>query len=115
MWQREWQWEGKGLDDPGVRTLFTRDHLMKSDWYAARLKARQAVEHRLWRDHVSYLERFLKRTSHADEARRLGIAGRLERAKKTAAEVDSPAYLEKLAGTLGAEPIDQYLGESNPK
>jgi hypothetical protein len=105
------QWEGKGLDHPEVRALFSREHLVASEWYAARLKARQAVERKLWRDHVNYLERFLKRTSHADEARRLGVAVRLERARKTAAEVDSPAYLEKLSGTLGAEPIAPYLVE----
>jgi phosphoenolpyruvate carboxykinase (diphosphate) len=103
------QWEGKGLDHPEVRGLFSRENLMASGWYAERLKARQAVERKLGHDHVHYLERFLKRTSHADEAKRLGIAGRLERARKIAAEVESPAYLEKLSGTLGAEPIAPYL------
>ena len=31
---------------------------------------------------------------------------RLERARKTLEEVESPDYLEKLSGTLGAEPIE---------
>jgi len=51
----------------------------------------------------------LKRTSHADEAARLGIAARLDRARKTLGEIESPAYLGKLSGTLGAEPIGNYL------
>ena len=72
------EWEGKGLDHPEVRKLFTREYLLASDWYAARLKAKQAVDHKLWRRHVEYLDKFLKRTSHADEAARLGIADRLD-------------------------------------
>ena len=31
------EWESKGLDHPDVRKLFTRDNLLASDWYAARL------------------------------------------------------------------------------
>ena len=103
------QWEGKGLDAPEVRALFTRDYLLKSDWYAARLKARQSLDRKLWRSHVEYLDRFLKRSSHADEAQRLGIAGRLEHARKRLAEMETPGHLEKLNGSLGAEPIGPYL------
>jgi hypothetical protein len=102
-------WEGKGPDHPEVRKLFTREYLLASDWYAARLKARQVVDRKLWSRHVEYLDKFLKRASYADEAARLGIAGRLTRARKTLDEVEAPSYLEKLSGTLGAEPIGNYL------
>jgi hypothetical protein len=101
-------WEGRGLGDAEVRRLFTIEHLLTSDWYAARLSAKQDVDRRLWQRHADYLDRFLKRASHADEAARLGISDRLERVRKTLAEVASPAYLKKLCGTIGAEPIDQY-------
>jgi hypothetical protein len=103
------QWEGKGLDDPGFRKLFTRESLLASGWYAERLAAKQQIDRGLWRRHVEYLDKFLKRASHADEAVRLGIAGRLARARKTLDEVESPAYRETLCGTLGAEPIKTYL------
>jgi hypothetical protein len=106
---RDDTWEGRGLNDPEVRKLFTREYLLSSDWYEARLKAKQAVDRRLWRRHAAYLERFLKKTSHADEAVRLGIAGRLERSRKMLDEVESPAYVKKLSGTIGAEPIESYL------
>ncbi len=99
------QHEGKGLEHAELRGLFTRDSLLASDWYAARLKAKQTVDQRLWLGHVRYLEKFLKRTSHAGEAERLGINDRLNRARKNLSEVESPAYLEALRGTLGAEPI----------
>ena len=103
------EWEGKGLDHPEVRKLFTREYLLASDWYAARLLAKQSVDKKLWRRHVDYLDKFLKRPSHADEAARLGVAGKLEHARKTLEQVESPAYLRQLTGTLGAEPIENYL------
>jgi hypothetical protein len=102
---RDGNWQGRGLGDPAVRRLFTREYLLASDWYAGRLKAQQAVDIALWRDHVSYCEKFLKRASHAEEAARLGIAGRLQQARETLADVQSPEYLVRLRGTLGAEPL----------
>ncbi len=102
------QWEGKGLEHAEVRQLFTRANLLASDWYAARLKAKQAVDGRLWRRHVDYLDKFLKRASHADEAARLGIPHRLVRARKKLEEAESPAHLAALVGTLGAEPMSSY-------
>jgi hypothetical protein len=103
------QFEGKGLDHPDLRNLFARESLLASSWYAARLVAKQKVDRELWKRHVEYLNNFLRRPSHCDVAESMGIAGRLAHARKTLAEVDSPDYLRKLTGTLGAEPIDSYL------
>jgi hypothetical protein len=101
-------WQGKGLEHPDVRRLFAREYLLASDWYAARLKARQAVESRLWKRHVRYLESFLRKPNYAEEAVRLGIDDRLARARQELARAESPALLAKLAGTLGAEPIEKF-------
>jgi len=105
---RDGNWQGKGLGDAEVRKLFTREYLLTSGWYVDRLKAQQAVDVTLWRNHVSYCERFLKRTSHADEATRLGIADRLQAARETLNTVQSPEYLATLRGTLGVDPINRY-------
>jgi hypothetical protein len=102
-------WEGKDLDHPAVRGLFARDYLLASDWYAARLAAKQKVDRALWRRHGDYLSQFLKKTSHADVAEKLNIGDRLVRVRKTLETIESPAYLASLAGTLGAEPIGAYL------
>ena len=32
-------------------------------------------------------------------------------ARKALEEIESPAYLEKLSGTLGAEPVENYLAK----
>jgi hypothetical protein len=105
----EGEWEGKDLAHVEVRALFTREKLLASDWYAARLAAKQKVDSRLWRRHVDYLERFSRVASHADEAARLDIAGRLTSARTALRQIETPAHLEKLRGGLGAEPIETYL------
>jgi hypothetical protein len=102
-------WEGKSIDHPEVRQLFTREHLLTSDWYAARLKARQSIDRQLWRRHANSLDRFLKHASHVEEADRLGIAGKLARVRKTLEQIEAPSHLQNLAGTLGAEPICRYV------
>jgi len=106
----EGSYEGRGLEHPDVRRLFTREAMLKSDWYAERLNAKQAVDTRLWNRHVSYLEAFLARTSHAREARRLGIPDRLESARRQLKSVQSPGYVESLSGTIGAQPLQPRAG-----
>src|SRR5258706_12867716 len=103
------EWEGKGLDNPGLRKMFTREYLLASGWYAGRLAAKQAVDRTLWKRHVEYLNQFLRKPSHEDIAANLDIAGRLARARKTLETVESADYLKKLSGTLGAEPVGNYL------
>ena len=102
---RDGHYETKGLDHPEVRDLFARDQMLASDWYAARLKAKQNNETRLWRRHVRSLEGFLADPSHAAEAARIGIAARLTDAQQTLAHVQSPDYLRELHGTLGTQPL----------
>jgi hypothetical protein len=102
------EWKGKRLDDPEFREMFTRESLLASDWYGVRLRAKQTVDRQLWRRHLDYLDRFSKRASHVEESERLGIPHRLVCARKMLAGVESPAYLQTLIGTLGAEPIESY-------
>ena len=102
---RDDTFEGKGLDHPSIRSLFTRENMIASDWYAARLKAKQHVDQQLWQRHVSYLETFLTKAVYADEAARLGIRGRLTEARQTLAAVKKPAHLKQLHGTLGTDPM----------
>lgn len=101
---RDDQFEGKALAHPDIRALFDHSTVLASDWYRARLLAKQAVDIALGRRHTTYLGDFLRRTNYAGEAARLGIAERLATAERELARVESPAYLESLQGTIGAEP-----------
>jgi hypothetical protein len=82
---RDDQYEGKGLDNPEIRALFTRESLLSSDWYRARLAAKREVDIALWQRHVTYLEIFQARSGYAKEAERLGIEERLQQARQTLA------------------------------
>ncbi len=103
------QYEGKGLESAEIRCLFRRENLLASDWYQARLQERQTVERKLWNRHIRYLEQFLKRKTHAGEAERLGIGDRLSQAIKALQQVESGAYLERLRGSIGTQPMAQFL------
>jgi len=101
---RDGKWEGRGTDDPVFRALFTRESLLASDWYRARLEAQRSVDGSLGRMQAKYLEEFLLRPNYADVATRLDIRRRLTKVSAAAAETQAPGYLAKLKGTLGAEP-----------
>lgn len=101
----EGEYEGMALDDPKLRKLFTREYVLSSDWYAARLDA-----------YVSYAAGHLERGAVALEAfiadPREREAKELARAKKDLAEVKAkldevgkPAYRAGLVGTIGKDPL----------
>src|SRR5205085_12374961 len=73
---RDGTWEDRGPDDSKFRALFTREALLASDWYRARLDAQRQVDTQLLERQASYLERFLSRTNYADVAQRLDVRGR---------------------------------------
>ncbi len=101
-------WDGKNLDHADVRKLFSRENLLASDWYQKRLEAKQKIDRTLWKRHVETLNSFLRRANYADVSEKLNIGQRLTDARKTLAQVESPDYLKKLAGTIGAEPVENY-------
>jgi hypothetical protein len=99
------EYEGKCLNDPEIRNLFSRQAMLESDWYKERLASQQAYDTAAWKGHVEYLEHFLKRDTHTAVAQRLGIEQRLTAAREELEKVSSPSYLELLVGTIGRQPI----------
>jgi hypothetical protein len=98
-------YEGKGLASSEVRALFTRENLLASDWYAARLKAKQQADIALWTRHVQTLEQFTADAANAATVAALDLAKRLTTARAELAKVTAPAYLDSLRGTLGRQPL----------
>lgn len=96
---------GHGLDSPEVRSLFTRQALIGSGWYRARLDAKQKNETALWGHHVKSLEAILDQDGYEDVAKRLKLNQRLARAQAELVRVKSPAYRQSLDGTLGVQPL----------
>jgi hypothetical protein len=98
-------YEGKDASHPEIRALFTRDALLGSDWYRERLAIKQQRDVALWEGHTRSLSEFLARAGHQEEAKRLGIAKRLEHARAELERVSTPDYRRSLVGTIGADPI----------
>ena len=102
---RDGNFNNMGPEHAEFRRLFTREYLLKSDWYAQRLAAKQRIDARVWQQHVEALEAFLVRPGYADEAERLAVRGTLARAREALKEVQSAEYLATLDGSLGADPL----------
>jgi len=100
---RDGNYEGKTIDNPAIRKLFTREYLLESAWYEDRLKAKQDADIKLWRRHVGHLEAFLAKPNYSDEASRLNVGDRLKRARVELTRVSADDYAATLVGTLGVQ------------
>ncbi|HEC16001.1 MAG TPA: hypothetical protein ENI99_05430 [Sedimenticola sp.] len=101
----EGEYRGMDAHHPQFRAMFSRERLLASDWYRERLEIKQQRDAALWARHIQALEQFLALPSHADEAGRLQIPGRLRSAREKLERIRHPDYLEGLAGTIGADPL----------
>lgn len=98
-------YNGKSIHDPNIRAMFTRESLLKSDWYKQRLATKQKRDVALSMRKIKALEEFMNRPGYAMEAERLDIHRRLREAQEELTRVSSMEYLEDLEGTIGADPI----------
>jgi hypothetical protein len=96
--------EGKDVHHPAVRALFTREYVLGSDWYAARLKAKQALDVKLWERHLAYLTAFMEKGAYRAESVRLGCNHRRNYVQAELLRVRSEAYLGMLRGMIGVDP-----------
>jgi len=98
-------YDGKTIEDPQIRKLFTREYLLNSDWYTERLMTKQLSDIALWQKHLAYLQQFLYQQGNQRIAEELKIKEMITEAEECLQRVKSPAYLKSLAGTIGSDPI----------
>ena len=70
--------DGYGLDTPEVRSQFTRESVLASDWYAARLDAKQQSDEDRLKRAVAGLYEFIDAADNAGVVKRLGLLARRE-------------------------------------
>ena len=85
-------YKGKTIEDKSIRDMFTREHLLKSNWYVERLITKQINDNELWQKHIAYLKDFLNQPNNRI------IADEMQNTK-------APAYLKNLNGWLGTDPL----------
>ena len=95
--------EGKSVDDPTIREMFSRDYLLQSDWYRERLVIKQTQDEQLWLNHQTYLGEQLQNLDKDELERRHQLAERIAEADRMIGVVSSQSYLKRLQGTLGAD------------
>ncbi len=95
---------GAALADPEFRALFSRESVLSSGWYQARLQARRGFEMRHWSRVATYLERFVTRPEYEGETARLDLLGRRAFARSMQERCRAETRLGELRGTLGGEP-----------
>ena len=95
--------EGRSVHDASIRSMFTRDYLLQSDWYQERLVIKQSRDHKLWLQHQAYLNKQLQALDEDEADRHSDLAKRIGEADLMIEKVSSPAYLHSLQGTLGAD------------
>ncbi|MCA8991981.1 MAG: hypothetical protein KDA88_08380 [Planctomycetaceae bacterium] len=96
--------EGKDERDPAIREMFTKESVLSSDWYQARLQTKQQQEAKLWTRHVAALEEYLNRSEGRNERLVAELNRRLEVARFELQRAQSPEYLKELQGTIGTDP-----------
>ena len=78
-------YQGMREDDSALLKMFSREALLESDWYQARLLAKQKIDVALWTRHIAALHGSPKARTQLERVR-------------------SSAYLTELVGTIGADP-----------
>ena len=96
-------YEGKDINHPEIRNQFTRESLLKSDWYKERLIIKQNRDTALWQLNKSYIEQKLKETSMDEINIKQNLDEQLAEAERMIKVVSGYEYLERLNGTQGAD------------
>jgi len=99
----EGTYNGKTIDDPSIREMFTRDYLLQSDWYMERLKLKQQRDAALWKMNRNYIEQKMDEINESVTDLWADLQGRMENAEHMLEWVNSESYLQRLQGTIGAD------------
>jgi hypothetical protein len=99
------QHQGKSIDDPEIRQIFTRDSLLNSDWYQRRLREKKVRDIEHWRSFEIRLNQFMASQSRAELVHELKLRARLEYAREMRSQAESAGYEQQIVGTLGADPM----------
>jgi hypothetical protein len=108
---RDGEYEGMTLTSPEFRAMWSRENILKSDWYMERLKCFQTKEADRLQGGLEYMEHFIKGPdSHPGDWKGkqivddLQLHDRISSTKKQIETVKKPDFLKHLVGSLGVDP-----------
>ncbi|MCL2470703.1 MAG: hypothetical protein FWF25_03035, partial [Propionibacteriaceae bacterium] len=97
--------EGWTLTSPEFRALFTAESILASDWYAARLDAKQNLDVRRAQFALASLDHFMSQPNNAEVVARLDMENRHIEVQGWHDRWASQTYRDYLVGTLGVQPL----------
>jgi hypothetical protein len=98
-------YEGKSINDPEIRGMFTRKAVLESDWYKERLKIKQQRKADCCRSHIAYMKEFISKEHNTREVEALDCLNCLKSVEDRLAYVETDEFIQDSIGTIGADPI----------
>jgi hypothetical protein len=97
--------EGWTLETPEFRALFTRESILASEEYAARLDAKQDAAAGRAEAGLRALEKFISTPGNEEPSVRLDVPKRIEAAQAEYDKFSSAEYRAGIVGTAGRQPL----------
>lgn len=98
-------YEGKDISDKNLRKQFSRNYVIKRDWYKQRLKIKQKKDISLYSKQIKLLNDFVNNPKNSSLIHKMNIENRLKDARKNLKYVESAQYLTDLIGSIGSDPL----------
>ncbi len=96
-------YNGKSIDDPEIRNLFTIENMITSDWYHERLVNKQTGDVALWKKHLKYLREYQARWANLEPVMSEKIKSSIDIAERNIKKFESAEYLKSLEGYIGLD------------
>ena len=96
--------EGRGARDPEIRAMFTREAMLASDWYRARIDAKETCDRTLLTRHRENIQSFLASPVYEEVAASLDLPAKLKQVEQALHEVGSETWKHRHHETLGTDP-----------
>ncbi|PWD98974.1 hypothetical protein [Marinilabilia rubra] len=100
------EYNGKTIEDPEIRNMFTLENMLASDWYKERLTNKQVNDATLWEKHLDYLKNYLEKWTNLEPEVKQKIEANVKVAEKNIEKFKSAEYLKSLEGYIG---LDKYV------
>jgi len=97
------EYEGKKIESPEIRNMFTQEYVLHSSWYKDRLKEKQNYDICLWTRHKEYINNFLSKAINIKEDKKEVLIENLKEIEQRLEYLSSSQYLVDLIGTIGKD------------
>jgi len=98
-------YNGKDISDKTLRSMFTRESVLASDWYKKRLEYKQQKDIAFCESQIAYLKQFKSVHENQELVEEMDIDGRIALSETKLKHIKSSEYLHSLVGTIGADII----------